>query len=194
MFPPEYESHGVRMKYNGECARCFRPRSRPASLTPSSPPVAGKEIQLSPEAEEVASFFAAILETDYVKNPVFVKNFFSDWKKVLKQHPCPDGTEIKDYDKCDFTPIFAYLEAEKAKKKSMTAAEKKAAKAEKDKVEEKYKTCLLNGRKEKVGNFRIEPPGLFRGRGEHPKTGMLKVRRRPSFGPRSLHTQTDPRF
>eukprot|EP00884_Botryococcus_braunii_P015907 jgi/Botrbrau1/29/Bobra.0022s0024.1 len=27
-----------------------------------------------------------------------------------------------------------------------------------------------------VGNFRVEPPGLFRGRGEHPKMGMLKKR------------------
>ncbi|GAA6049722.1 hypothetical protein JCM3770_004427 [Rhodotorula araucariae] len=155
LFPPEYEAHGVRMKYDG------------------------KEIELAPEAEEVASFFAAILETDYVKNPTFVKNFFADWLKVLKAHPCPDGTKIRDYDKCDFTPIFAYLEAEKAKKKSMTAAEKKAAKAERDAAEAKYKTCLLDGRKEKVGNFRIEPPGLFRGRGEHPKTGMLKTRVRP---------------
>ncbi|GAA5826565.1 hypothetical protein JCM11251_002432 [Rhodosporidiobolus azoricus] len=155
MFPPEYEPHGIKMKYDG------------------------KPIELPPEAEEVASFFAAILETDYVKNPTFVKNFFADWQKILKSHPPLDGTKIKDYDKCDFTPIFAYLEAEKAKKKEMTAAQKKAAKAEKDKVEEKYKTCLLDGRTEKVGNFRIEPPGLFRGRGEHPKTGMLKTRVAP---------------
>lgn len=27
-----------------------------------------------------------------------------------------------------------------------------------------------------VGNFRVEPPGLFRGRGEHPKMGKLKKR------------------
>lgn len=27
-----------------------------------------------------------------------------------------------------------------------------------------------------VGNFRIEPPGLFRGRGEHPKMGKIKKR------------------
>ena len=27
-----------------------------------------------------------------------------------------------------------------------------------------------------VGNFRVEPPGLFRGRGEHPKMGRLKKR------------------
>ena len=30
-----------------------------------------------------------------------------------------------------------------------------------------------------VGNFRVEPPGLFRGRGEHPKMGMLKARVMP---------------
>lgn len=30
--------------------------------------------------------------------------------------------------------------------------------------------------REQVGNFRVEPPGLFRGRGEHPKMGMLKKR------------------
>jgi len=47
----------------------------------------GKVVKLPPEAEEVASFFAAILETDYVKNPTFVQNFFSDWQKVLKEHP-----------------------------------------------------------------------------------------------------------
>ena len=27
-----------------------------------------------------------------------------------------------------------------------------------------------------VGNFRVEPPGLFRGRGEHPRMGKLKSR------------------
>lgn len=48
-------------------------------------------------------------------------------------------------------------------------------KAEKLAIDEKYGWCVLDGRKEKVGNFRIEPPGLFRGRGEHPKTGCLKV-------------------
>lgn len=37
-------------------------------------------------------------------------------------------------------------------------------------------TAIVDGRKEKVGNFRIEPPGLFRGRGSHPKTGKLKTR------------------
>ena len=32
-----------------------------------------------------------------------------------------------------------------------------------------YGIAVIDGHEEKIGNFRIEPPGLFRGRGEHPK-------------------------
>jgi hypothetical protein len=71
--------------------------------------------------------------------------------------------------------MFEYFESEKAKKKAMTAEEKKAAKKAKEDMEANYTHCLLDGRKEKVGNFRVEPPGLFRGRGEHPRKGALKV-------------------
>ena len=39
-----------------------------------------------------------------------------------------------------------------------------------------YGFCIIDGHKERIGNFKIEPPGLFRGRGEHPKMGMLKKR------------------
>lgn len=35
---------------------------------------------------------------------------------------------------------------------------------------------MVDDRREQVGNFRVEPPGLFRGRGEHPKMGKLKKR------------------
>lgn len=71
--------------------------------------------------------------------------------------------------------MFDYFEVEKARKKAMSTEEKKAAKKAKDEAESKYITCLLDGRKEKIGNFRVEPPGLFRGRGEHPKKGCFKV-------------------
>ncbi|KAH9571847.1 hypothetical protein CY35_02G114400 [Sphagnum magellanicum] len=57
--------------------------------------------------------------------------------------------------------------------------EKKRAKEEKLKAEEKYMWALVDGVKEKVGNFRVEPPGLFRGRGDHPKMGKLKTRIMP---------------
>ncbi|KAI3859399.1 hypothetical protein MKX03_013766 [Papaver bracteatum] len=57
--------------------------------------------------------------------------------------------------------------------------ERKALKEEKLE-EEKYMWAFVDGEKEKVGNFRVEPPGLFRGRGEHPKMGKLKRRIRPN--------------
>ena len=49
----------------------------------------------------------------------------------------------------------------------------------KDELEKPYLFAMVDGRKEKAGNFRAEPPGLFRGRGEHPKKGTLKKRLRP---------------
>ncbi|KAI3941460.1 hypothetical protein MKW98_022467 [Papaver atlanticum] len=54
--------------------------------------------------------------------------------------------------------------------------EKKILKEEKLKQEEKYMWAVVDGKKEQDGNFRIEPPGLFRGRGDHPKVGKLKKR------------------
>ena len=48
-------------------------------------------------------------------------------------------------------------------------------KAERDEIEKPYLYASIDGRKEKIGNFRVEPPGLFRGRGEHPKKGRFKV-------------------
>ncbi|TFK44734.1 hypothetical protein BDQ12DRAFT_673477 [Crucibulum laeve] len=157
IFPPPYEPlpKNVKMKYNG------------------------KEVDLPPEAEEVAGFYAALLETDHAQDATFNKNFFEDWKTVMKQHPPHDGTKITNFTSCDFRPMFEYFEGEKAKKKAMSTEEKKAAKKAKDELEAKYTTCLLDGRKEKVGNFRVEPPGLFRGRGDHPKKGALKFRVRP---------------
>lgn len=87
-----------------------------------------------------------------------------------------DGTKIKEFARCDFRAMFDHYEGEKEKKKALTTAQKKELKAEKDKLEAPFTHCTLDGRKEKVGNFRVEPPGLFRGRGEHPKKGALKVR------------------
>lgn len=47
------------------------------------------------------------------------------------------------------------------------------------KIVDEYGYCMLDHHKERIGNFKIEPPGLFRGRGEHPKQGMLKKRIQP---------------
>lgn len=137
----------------------------------------GKAVDLPVKAEEVAGFYAALLGSDHTKNPVFQKNFFHDFLQVLKE--CGgtlNGVEIKSFDKCDFSKMFEYFELQKEQKKQVSPQEKKLLRLEREKLEEPYKFCELDGRKEQVGNFKIEPPGLFRGRGAHPKTGKLKRR------------------
>ncbi|CEP63394.1 DNA topoisomerase 1 LALA0_S08e01442g [Lachancea lanzarotensis] len=138
---------------------------------------AGKPVDLPPQAEEVVGFFAALLESDHAKNPVFQKNFFEDFLEVLKESGgTRNGVEIKEFELCDFSKIFDYYQLQKEQKKQLSSQEKKKLKEEKEELEEPYKYCFLDERKEQVGNFRIEPPGLFRGRGAHPKTGKLKRR------------------
>lgn len=140
----------------------------------------GKPVDLPPEAEEVAGFFAALLESDHAKNPIFQKNFFHDFLEVLKENGGTlNGIQLELFERCDFTKIFDYFQLQKEKKKSLSAMEKKQLRLEKEAFEEKYKFCELDGRKEQVGNFKVEPPDLFRGRGQHPKTGKLKRRVRP---------------
>ncbi|XP_010449383.1 PREDICTED: DNA topoisomerase 1 alpha-like isoform X3 [Camelina sativa] len=150
IFPPPYKPHGIKILYKG------------------------KPVDLTIEQEEVATMFAVMRETEYYDKPQFRENFWNDWRILLgKKHV------IQKLDECDFTPIYEWHLEEKEKKKQMSTEEKKAAKEEKLKLEEKYMWAVVDGVKEKVGNFRVEPPGLFRGRGEHPKMGKLKRRIRP---------------
>jgi len=91
-FPPEYVSHGIKMKYKGE------------------------PIDLVPECEEVANFYAQVIGTDWGENPTFRKNFFKDFLKVIKkkQPDCP----IKKFEDCDFTPLTEYFAEQKEKRKT----------------------------------------------------------------------------
>ena len=160
VFPPPYEPlpKSVKLRYDGV------------------------PVKLAPDAEEVATFFGSMLNSTLnVENPTFQKNFFSDFQEVLKKTggaTDKDGNKvaIKAFEKCDFKPIFEYFDAQRTEKKALPQAEKKALKAQKDEAEAPYVTCKWDGRTQKVGNFRVEPPGLFRGRGDHPKTGHVKKR------------------
>ncbi|CAM0902192.1 unnamed protein product [Alopecurus aequalis] len=151
IFPPPYKPHGVKMLYNGQ------------------------PVDLTPEQEEVATMFAVMQDTEYASKETFTNNFFDDWREILGKNHL-----IKKFQLCDFTPIYEWHLQEKEKKKQITAEEKKALQAERLKKEDKFMWAFVDGVKEKVGNFRVEPPGLFRGRGEHPKMGKLKRRIRSS--------------
>lgn len=44
--------------------------------------VLGEPIKLSLAAEEIATFYAKMLDHEYTTKEAFQKNFFSDWKEV----------------------------------------------------------------------------------------------------------------
>ncbi|OAA54738.1 topoisomerase 1 [Niveomyces insectorum RCEF 264] len=145
----------------------------------------GVPLDLHPEAEEVATFFGSMLHlTVNTENPTFQKNFLADFQDVLRKTggakgPNGEKVAIKEFSKLDFKPMFEHYKALSEARKNRSKEEKKAEKEEKAKLEAPYLYCKWDGRKEKVGNFRVEPPGLFRGRGEHPKTGRVKKRVMP---------------
>jgi len=46
-------------------------------------------------------------------------------------------------------------------------------------TDDNYGFAIVDDTKEKISNYVVEPPGLFRGRGQHPKAGVLKTRLTP---------------
>uniref|UniRef100_A0A914XPF7 DNA topoisomerase I DNA binding eukaryotic-type domain-containing protein n=1 Tax=Plectus sambesii TaxID=2011161 RepID=A0A914XPF7_9BILA len=140
VFAPEYEPlpKSVRFKYNGEV------------------------LHLQPEAEEVATFYARMLDHEYTTKDDFNKNFFKDWRKTMT---AAEREKVTDLTKCDFREIAAHFMKLTEERKAMTKEEKLKIKEVKDGEQKVYGFAMIDGHKQKIGNFRIEPPGLFRGRG-----------------------------
>ncbi|XP_017001462.2 DNA topoisomerase 1 isoform X2 [Drosophila takahashii] len=133
----------------------------------------GKPLELSEETEEAATFYAKMLNHDYCTKDVFNNNFFKDFRKSMTSK---EKEIIKDFRKCNFQEMFNFFQAESEKRKAATKEEKLIKKNENEALMKEFGFCMIDGHKEKIGNFRLEPPGLFRGRGEHPKMGMIKRR------------------
>lgn len=133
-------------------------------------------MKLSEAAEEVAGFYARMLDHEYTSKDAFNNNFFKDWQAVMNKE---EKTTIKKLSRCDFTHMAEYFKKLSEERKNMSKEEKQKIKQDNQKIVEKYGFCFLDGHKQRIANFRIEPPGLFRGRGNHPKMGMLKRRTMP---------------
>ena len=149
MFPSEYEPHKIPVFING------------------------KEVILPSNAEEYATMFARYLGTNYMESSTFKKNFWKDFKPTL------ENIEVLSLDQIDFSPIKKYLDKEKEKKTELSKEEKEILKKKQLEIEEPYKNCIIDGGQQRVGNFKIEPPGIFIGRGTHPKLGKIKKRVKP---------------
>lgn len=90
-----------------------------------------------------------------------------------------ERSKITDLKKCDFTKVFDYFKQKSEERKSMSKEEKKALRDQAAEVKKEFGFCIWDGHKQPIANYKIEPPGLFRGRGEHPKMGMVKRRIEP---------------
>ena len=150
MFPPKYDPHGIPIMYKGE------------------------KVQLTNEQEEYATIFSRYIDTEYYKIEKFKKNFWKDWSKILgKEHI------IKDLENCNFSEIYKYILELREKKKNLSKGEKDQIKEIKEKNTEKYKVAYIDGKAQPVGNYLVEPPSLFIGRGCHPYIGKIKRRIKP---------------
>ena len=134
----------------------------------------GKEYKLTPSEEEVANFYARRITTDetatveWTKDPVFNRNFWNDFKKYLT----PAHKKVfKDFKKLNFEKIRKKLIEIKESETESQKNKKKVLSAEK---KHDYGFAIVNGIKEPIGNFTIEPASLYLGRGKNKKRGSIK--------------------
>ena len=151
-FPPLYEYKGFLVEYDG------------------------KKVKMTPEQEEMAYCWSESVGTEWEENKVYRKNFFKEFKKTFKKK-----LGYTDFDSFDFSDIVGYIEDEKAMEKEKTAREKKAEKEKKKEKDDFYGFAIVDNCKEKI-LYSIEPPTLFKTKGNHPKIGVFK----PSLLPEDL--------
>lgn len=126
--------------------------------------VKGREVFLTPLADEMAYHLAKKKDTPYVKDPVFLRNFMQDFRKEL-----PDWCKGSKFEDVDFSKFYDRVEEEKRAKAAMTKEEKKAQaaarKSTKEELKGKYGRATIDGQEVEIANWMVEPPGLFMGRG-----------------------------
>jgi len=119
----------------------------------------------------MAVAWAKKLGTEYVEDPVFVKNFFEDFSAKI-------GSEKLDPSSIDFSEVLRFVDKEREYKASLPRDEKKEAarerKALREKNKELYGYAYVDGIRTEVGNYVAEPSSIFMGRGKHPIRGKWK--------------------
>ncbi|PSN83764.1 hypothetical protein B9Q13_04970 [Candidatus Marsarchaeota G2 archaeon ECH_B_SAG-G16] len=135
--------------------------------------VHGKRYKLSPVAEEMAWAWVKIMNTEKVKDEVFRSNFMKDFSKHL-----PKEIRNVDISQIDFSEVRkAYLKEKIRLKRNKKLS--KQRKKEKEKLRKMYGFAYVDGRKVRISNWMVEPPGIFMGRGNHPLRGRWKPRIEP---------------
>jgi DNA topoisomerase-1 len=132
----------------------------------------GRAIKLNPLQEEMAVKFAQKFGTPYAEDQKFRSNFMNEFAKALG---LKEKITVEDF---DWTPIVRWIEAERTRKANMTKEEKKQLAAERKKIreerKERYGWATVDGGKMEIGNYAVEPPSIFLGRGRNPLRGRWK--------------------
>ncbi len=110
--------------------------------------------------------------TPYVEDSTFCSNFMKDFAKELG---IKEKVSVQDF---DWTPIAKWVDAERARKANMSKEEKKALAQARKKIREHRKEHFgwaeVDGVRMEIGNYAVEPPSIFLGRGKHPVRGRWK--------------------
>jgi len=134
--------------------------------------VKGRKIDLTPEQEEMAVAWVKKLETEYVNDHIFVKNFFQDFRKALD---IKDKVSPEDF---DFSEIKRFVDREREIKQNLSKETRKKLAQERKAIreanKEKYGYVFVGDLRVEVGNYTAEPSSIFMGRGKHPLRGRWK--------------------
>lgn len=87
--------------------------------------------------------------------------------------PKYENSKLEDF---DFGPIHENILKIREANKNRSSDEKKAERDKKQILADHYGYAIIDGILERVSNCMVEPPGIFRGRGDHPASGKIKGR------------------
>ena len=118
---------------------------------------------MKPEVEEICNWWAQIEGSEFAEKENVKKNFVECFLALFDKSM--GATDFEDF---DFSRIKAHLEQVREQRLGRSTEEKKREQQEKLIKDKGFKFCLYDGNLEKVSNYLVEPPGIFRGRGEHP--------------------------
>lgn len=146
-------------------------------------------VKFEADEEELFMLYAKRLEQEsnnpdavkYTTDLVFIKNYAQGLKEYLSKLSFSKIQEYipkKEEGIKEFNGIFSKMVDFLAKARENPVIDKKAKKISEIQLQRTYKYATVDGRREELDNFKVEPPGLFLGRGLAPKRGCVKPRLR----------------
>lgn len=115
------------------------------------------------------------METAYITDKFYVANF---QKQFMQRF---ESTKYTDFSLFDFSPIRNHQIKMAEKRKAEKDEKKEERKKELEEKNKYYNYAIVDWVREKTASTTIEPPTLFKGRGEHPRSGLLKTRITPEM-------------